>query len=101
MAKRYAEAFKADVVAIASGRDAGFSLEQIAADVGVSKVSLKTWMGQADIEDGVRPDVTREQAVEERDLRKRIRLMEQENEILWRAAAYLSQASLKLGASPR
>lgn len=101
MAKRYPEEFKADVVAIARGRDAGVSLEQIAADFGVSKASLKTWMRQADINDGVRPGVTREQAVEERELRKRIRLLEQENEILRRAAAYLSQANLKLGGSPK
>ena len=101
MAKRYPEEFKADVVAIARGRDAGVSLEQIAADFGVSKASLKTWMRQADIDDGVRPGVTREQAVEERELRKRIRLLEQENEILRRAAAYLSQANLKLGGSPK
>ena len=101
MAKRYPEEFKADVVAIARGRDSGVSLEQIAADFGVSKGSLKTWMRQADIEDGVRPGTTREQAVDERELRKRIRLLEQENEILRRAAAYLSQANLKLGGSPK
>jgi len=48
----------------------------------------------ADVEDGVRPGVTQADAAELREAKKRIRLLEQENEILRRAAAYLSQASL-------
>jgi hypothetical protein len=34
-------------------------------------------------------------------LRRRNRLLEQENEVLRRAAAYLSQANLKPGGSPK
>ncbi|MEX5303116.1 hypothetical protein [Kocuria sabuli] len=36
----------------------------------------------------------RQADVENRELKKRIRLLEQENEVLRRAAAYLSQANL-------
>jgi len=50
-------------------------------------------MKAADVEDGVKP-VTAEQNVELRDAKRRIRLLEQENEVLRRAAAYLSQANL-------
>ena len=39
--------------------------------------------------------------VENRDLKRRIRLLEQENEVLRRAAAYLSQANLRLGQTPK
>ena len=101
MANRYPQEFRDDVVAIARGREAGVSLQQIADDFGVSKGSLKTWLRQADIEEGRVPGTSREQAADERELRKRIRLLEQENEILRRAAAYLSQANLKLGGSPK
>jgi transposase-like protein len=38
--------------------------------------------------------VTAEQAQDNHELRKRVRLLEQENEVLRRAAAYLSQANL-------
>ena len=46
------------------------------------------------------PDVPAD-AAEARELKKRIRLLEQENEVLRRAAAYLSQANLRLGGSPK
>ena len=51
-------------------------------------------MKKADIEDGNRPGLTEVQAGEVRELKKRNRLLEQENEVLRRAAAYLSQANL-------
>ena len=41
-----------------------------------------------------RPDPTREDLAELRELRRRNKLLEQENEVLRRAAAYLSQANL-------
>jgi len=55
---------------------------------------LQRWLKLADIEDGNRPGITLADAVELREAKKRIRLLEQENEILRRAAACLSQASL-------
>lgn len=47
-----------------------------------------------DVEDGTRPGVTREESVELRELRKRNRLPEQDNEVLRKAAAYLAQGNL-------
>ena len=38
---------------------------------------------------------------EVRERNRRNRLLEQENEVLRRAAAYLSQANLRLGQSPK
>ncbi len=61
---------------------------------------LQNWLRQADVE-GKRPGQTAADAAEARELKKRIRLLEQENEVLRRAAAYLSQANLKLGGSPK
>lgn len=92
MAKPYPKEFRDDVVAVA--RQGQAPLSQIAKDFGISEGSLTNWMKQADIQDGRRPGVTDADRAELREAKKRIRLLEQENEVLRRAAAYLSQANL-------
>lgn len=92
MAKPYPKEFRDDVVAVA--RKGQAPLAQIAKDFGISEGSLANWMKQADIETGHRPGLSEAERVELRDAKRRIRLLEQENEVLRRAAAYLSQAHL-------
>jgi transposase len=81
--------FRRDVIAVARRQEA--PLSQIARDFGVSESCLHRWLKIADVEDGVRPGITQAEAVEIRDLKKRNRLLEQENEVLRRAAIYLGQ----------
>ena len=69
-------------------------LKQIAKDFGISEGCLHNWMKAADVEDGHRPAVTEDERRELRDVKRRNKLLEQENEVLRRAAAYLSQANL-------
>lgn len=76
-------------------------LKEVAADFGIAESCLRNRLSRADVEDGSRPGVTATEAVELREARRRIRLLEQENEVLRRAAAYLSQAGPELGQSPR
>lgn len=97
----YPREFREDVVAVARSRESGVTLAQIAKDFGVSEQSLSNWLKQADVEEGRKPGQTKDEAAEVRELRRRNRLLEQENEVLRRAAAYLSQANLKLGGSPK
>lgn len=97
----YPKEFRDDVVAVARGREPGVTLKQIAEDFGISEASLTNWLKAADVEDGRRPGVAKEESDELRQLRRRAKLLEQENEVLRRAAAYLSQANLKLGGSSK
>ena len=90
----YPQEFRDDVVRVARSREDGIIIAQIAKDFGVREMTLHKWIRQADIDDGNRPGRTREESSELRDLRRRNRLLEQENEVLRRAAAYLSQANL-------
>jgi|SRR5829696_1128550 len=92
--KPFPREFREDVVRVARGRGRGVTLEQIAADFGVHPMTLSKWLRAADVEDGVKPGPTGDQLTELRELRRRNRLLEQENEVLRRAAAYLSQAQL-------
>lgn len=104
MPSPYPQEFREDVVAVARRREPGVTLAQIANDFGVSDQTLTNWLKQADIEEGRKPGQTRDEAGEVRELRelrRRNRLLEQENEVPRKAAAYLSQANLKLGGSPK
>ncbi|WP_326647290.1 IS3 family transposase [Streptomyces sp. NBC_01750] len=94
MPKPYPEEFREDVVRVARNRGPGVTLEQVAADFGVHVMTLSKWMRRTDIDDGMKPGTTRQENAELREARRRIKLLEQENEVLRRAAAYLSQANL-------
>ena len=94
MPKPYPQEFREDVVRVARGREPGVTLEQTAADFGVHPMTLYKWLRRAEIDDGVRPGVGRSESLELGQARARIPLLEQENEVLRRAAAYLSQANL-------
>lgn len=94
MPKPYPPEFREDVVRVARSREPGQLLKDIAADFGISESCLANWMKAADVEDGLKPGTTAAENTENRELRKRVRLLEQENEVLRRATAYLSQANL-------
>ena len=100
MARPYPREFRDDVVWVARSRDDGVTIEQIAADFGVHPMTLSKWMRQADIDDGTKPGSTTSESAELRELRRRNRLLEKENEVLRRAAAYLSQSNLPGKALP-
>ncbi len=92
MAKPYPEEFRRDV--IADARRGEIPLTQVAKDFGIAEGTVTNWLRRADVDDGVKPGVTSVENAELRESRKRNRLLEHENEILRRAAAYLSQAHL-------
>ncbi|WP_405910227.1 IS3 family transposase [Streptomyces sp. NBC_00828] len=94
MPKPYPQEFREDVVRVARNRGPGVTVEQVAADFGVHAMTLWKWMRRADIDDGTKPGTTSQESAELREARRRIKLLEQENEVLRRAAAYLSQANL-------
>jgi transposase-like protein len=89
MPKPYPPEFRRDVVAVARKGEA--PLTQVAKDFGISEGCLHNWMKKADIQDGARPGLSVTEAVELREAKKRIRLLEQEAEVMRRAVAYLSR----------
>ena len=90
----YPREFRDDVVRVARNREDGVTIEAIATDFGVHPMTLTKWMRQADIDEGAKPGKSTSDSAELQELRRRNRLLEQENEVLRRAAAYLSQANL-------
>ena len=89
MPTAYPAEFRRDVVRVA--RKGQAPLCQIAKDFGIADATLHNWLKRADVDDGIRPGVTTAEATENRELRKRNKLLEQENEVLRRAAAYFAR----------
>ena len=89
MPKAFPIEFRRDVVAVARSTDA--SMSQVARDFGISESCLARWLKMDDIEEGRRPGVSQAESAQLREANKRIRLLEQENEILRRAAVHLGR----------
>ncbi len=92
MPKKFPPEFKRDVVTVARRGD--LTINDVAADFDVSVESVRRWMRQADIDDGIREGLTSAEQSELVELRRRARRLEMENEILRRAAAYFARDQL-------
>lgn len=92
MPKKYPPEFKRDVAELARRRD-DQSLEEIARTFGVSSSSVKRWVQQADVDDGVAEGLSSDDRAELAQLRRDKRRLEMEVEILRRAAAYFAKDS--------
>lgn len=77
-----------DVVAVARKHES--PLSQIAKDFRISGGRLSSWMKCAEVEDGVPPGL-KQVAVADRELTKRYRLLEQENEVPRRTAPFFAR----------
>ncbi|WP_405669632.1 transposase [Streptomyces sp. NBC_01530] len=86
MPKPSPEEFREDIVRVAGNRGPGVTVEPVAADFGVHAMTLRKWMRRTDIDDGTKPATTSQDNAELREARRRIELLEQENEVLRRAA---------------
>lgn len=73
---------------------------RIAKDFGIAESCLHRWLHLADVEDGVRPGTTGTESAEPRDLRKRNRVLVEENEILRRATAFFARDAPQKGVYP-
>ena len=94
MPKAFPQEFRDDVIRVY--RDSDSSIAQVAKDFGISPSCLKRWL-TIDDRKSANPSPAGRAANESDALReatRRIKLLEQENEVLRRAAAYLSQANL-------
>lgn len=89
MGKPYPKEFRENVVRLARSGDTTFA--QLSEDFGISEASIYNWIKQADIDDGVRPGLTEKEAGELREVKRRNRVLEEENLILRRAAAFFAK----------
>ena len=85
----YPKEFRDRIVELArSGR----SVSELAEEFEPSDQTIRSWIKKADVEDGVRSDGrTAEEREELRELRKELRRLKQERDILAKAAAWFAR----------
>jgi transposase len=97
--RRYSEAEKERAVRAVRqlrkelGSDHG-TIGRVAKQLGIGTESLRSWVKQAEIDDGVKPGVTSAEAARVKELEQENRELRRANEILRRASAYFAQAEL-------
>jgi transposase len=89
--KPYPEEFKREAVELL--RSSGRPLAQVARELGVSTESLRLWRKQAEIEAGERNGLSSDERAELRELRREVRVLRQERELLKKAAAFFAKES--------
>lgn len=87
---RYTSEFRAEAVRLVhSSPDK--SIVQIARELGISDSSLHGWLKQSQVDAGQREGLTTEEQEELRKLRKEVKTLRQERDILKKATAFFAR----------
>ena len=81
--------FKAEVVELCRVGDR--SIGQVARDLDLNETTVRNWVNQADVDAGVRDGVTSAERDEIARLRKEVRRLREDRDILRRATAFFAK----------
>jgi len=81
--------FKAEVVELCRAGDR--SIGQVARDLDLTETSVRKWIAQADIDSGLRDGLTSAERDEIARLRKEVRVLREDRDILRRATAFFAK----------
>ena len=81
-ARRYSPEFKQEAVWLVRASDEKHLVPKIACDLGICTETLRKWANQSEIDPGDRQGLTTEQKPELRRLRKEVKVLREEREIL-------------------
>jgi transposase len=87
----YPQEFRREAVELV--RVSGKPVSRVAKDLGVSDMTLRSWVKRADVDAGRAQGLTSEEKVELRELRKEVRTLRMERDVLKKAAAFFARES--------
>jgi transposase len=89
----YSPEFRAEAIRLV--REGGRTPTELAHELGCSHETIRLWLRQADRDTGRRDDgLTTDEREELRRLRREVRVLQQEREILKKAAAFFAKETL-------
>ena len=91
MARRSAYPPEFRVEAVRLAREPGATMRSVASDLGISYESLRKWVHQTDVDEGRKEGLSTEELAELRQLRRKVRVLEEERDILKKAAAFFAR----------
>jgi transposase len=87
----YSPEFKDEAIRLVQASEERYPVAKIARDLDVSTETLRKWVNQAQIDAGQRDGLTTEQTEELRRLRKEVKVLKEEREILKKAASFFAR----------
>jgi transposase len=87
--RRFTKEFKAETVALI--RQSGKSIAEVCRDMGLSESSVHRWLAQAEIDAGQRDGLTTAEREELSHLRRELRVVREERDVLAKAIAFFTK----------
>ena len=87
--RSFSDEYKAEVIELC--RTSSKSIAQVCRDLGLGETAVRRWIAQAEIDAGRRPGLTTDEHAELVVLRKEIRVLREERDILKRATVFFAK----------
>jgi transposase len=91
--RKYSKEFRAETVALV--RSSGKPMAQICRDMGLAESTVQRWVAQADVDVGRRPGLTTAEHEEIVRLRREMRVVSEERDVLAKAIAFFTRGTTR------